>query len=65
MKAESGQEEKNFNQAVQLAEKFQISTHHKISLEEFEKLFETNLQTGLTNEQAAAKLAKDGPNKLS
>lgn len=40
-------------------------TDHKISIEEFEVKFKTNVKLGLTNEEAEAKLLADGPNKLS
>lgn len=40
-------------------------TDHKIPLEEFEVKFGTNMKTGLTSEEAEARLLKNGPNKLS
>jgi hypothetical protein len=40
-------------------------TDHKLSIEEFEKLFQTNVATGLSKVAAEEKLLKDGPNKLS
>jgi magnesium-transporting ATPase (P-type) len=65
VKADTVKEEETFNKAIQLAEKFQISTDHKIPIEEFEQKFSTNVKTGLSNEEAEARLLRDGPNKLS
>jgi sodium/potassium-transporting ATPase subunit alpha len=66
-KVKAGQEKKEetFNQAIQLAEKFKSMTDHKIPLKEFEQKFETNAKTGISSEEAAARLIKNGPNKLS
>lgn len=60
-----GKADATINQAVQLANKFQISDDHKISIEEFETRYSTNIKTGLSNEEAEARLLRDGPNKLS
>lgn len=38
---------------------------HKISLKEFEEKYGTNAKAGLTDEEAAIRLQKNGPNKLS
>jgi sodium/potassium-transporting ATPase subunit alpha len=65
VKAEVAPEETSFNQAIQLAEKFKSMTDHKIPIEEFEAKFGTNVKTGLTNEEAEARLIRNGPNKLS
>jgi len=38
---------------------------HEIGLENFFQQFNTSPQEGLTSAEAAARLAKDGPNKLT
>lgn len=48
-----------------MAEKFKSITDHKITIEEFEAKFGTNVKTGLSHEEAEARLLKYGPNKVS
>lgn len=55
----------SFSKAIGLAEKFKSITHHKIDIPEFEQRFDTNVKTGLSNEEAERRLLKDGPNRLS
>jgi sodium/potassium-transporting ATPase subunit alpha len=38
---------------------------HKVSIEEFEKRFKTNVKAGLSSDEAEKRLVSDGPNKLT
>ena len=65
VKAGLEKEEQSFNQAIQLAEKFKLMDDHKIPLKDFEEKYGTSAKSGLSDEEAARLLLKNGPNKLS
>ena len=53
-------EKKSMNQSIEDAEKFKKIDDHRISFEQFEKRYETNLKVGLTEEAANQRLLLEG-----
>jgi sodium/potassium-transporting ATPase subunit alpha len=57
--------EKSMNKSIEDAEKFKKIDDHRITLTEFCKRYGTSLETGLSEAEAADRIAKEGENKLS